>query len=242
MTKSPANPYPVVFLDVDGVLITTASRSAPDPRCVAELNRITDVTGAGIVVSSSRRGAGVSSIARILRGWGVTGRIVGVTPDRSRSRGPLYIASPRGLEIQAWLDAHPEVTAFVILDDEADMAHLAAHLVQTDYAFGLTRERGDLAILHLQPAPAPPANIASDFPTFDDLLHQSRVLIEAFSPLSRIPGHAIHLILEPLRTEATKLTLMIEALHVRRGNELSLLRTSGACEQMEETRETQADG
>jgi hypothetical protein len=44
----------------------------------------------------------------------------------------------RGEEIQAWLTENPDVTQFVILDDDSDMAHLIDHLVQTDHKVGLT--------------------------------------------------------------------------------------------------------
>jgi hypothetical protein len=56
---------------------------------------------------------------------GVTGR---------SARGPQ-----RGHEIQAWLDAHPEVTTFMILDDDNDMVFtpLLDSLVQTSWSLGL---------------------------------------------------------------------------------------------------------
>jgi hypothetical protein len=49
------------------------------------------------------------------------------------------MSSVRGLEIQDWLDNHPGVTDFVILDDSSDMAHLMPKLIQTDDATGLTQ-------------------------------------------------------------------------------------------------------
>jgi HAD domain in Swiss Army Knife RNA repair proteins len=48
----------------------------------------------------------------------------------------------RGIAIQAWLDERYErfgdVSRFVILDDNADMAHLIPHLVQSTLDVGLT--------------------------------------------------------------------------------------------------------
>ena len=38
----------------------------------------------------------------------------------------------RGSEIQQWLDGHPEVRDFVIIDDGNDMLHLTPNLVLTD--------------------------------------------------------------------------------------------------------------
>lgn len=43
----------------------------------------------------------------------------------------------RGNEIQAYLDEHPEVEKFVILDDDSDMGHLIKYLVQTDAFAGV---------------------------------------------------------------------------------------------------------
>lgn len=47
--------------------------------------------------------------------------------------------SIRGDEIQAYLDEHPEIKKFVILDDDADMGHLIKYLVQTDIDAGINR-------------------------------------------------------------------------------------------------------
>lgn len=44
----------------------------------------------------------------------------------------------RGREIQAWLDMHPEVTDLLILDDDRDMLHLTPKLVRTHFSNGLT--------------------------------------------------------------------------------------------------------
>lgn len=52
----------------------------------------------------------------------------------------------RGEEIQEWLDNHPEVTRFVILDDDADMGSLANRLVQTSFRTGLTCDAVDKVI------------------------------------------------------------------------------------------------
>lgn len=144
----------VVFLDFDGVLVVprtrgqSGSRSVADPDCVAALNFVLSVTGARIVVSSSWRGAMLSPMKEVLRGWGVLPKsVLGVTP-RLRELGKPSI--PRGREIQAWLDeraaARGDVEGFVILDDDSDMEHLLPRLVKTDYEQGLTIERANLAI------------------------------------------------------------------------------------------------
>lgn len=113
----------IVFLDIDGVLLNLESYSGgqrPDPKCLERLNRITDQTGAKIVVSSSWRYD--PNIAKVLKGWGVTASIIGVTPC-------LAISRTRGEEIFAWLQEHKDgylgVESFVVIDDDDDMGDLS---------------------------------------------------------------------------------------------------------------------
>lgn len=154
----------IVFLDVDGVLINLAcfslggakrsgSHSQAHPDCVRELNRITDTTGARIVVSSVWRHGGLKRIRDILRSWGVTGKVIGITPDlcRAPKDSAIIIATERGDEIQAWLDTTRfNVETFVILDDDADMKHLKPRLIQSTFEKGLTPEHADRAIALLE--------------------------------------------------------------------------------------------
>jgi hypothetical protein len=151
----------VIFLDVDGVLINLAcfsiggakrsgSHTQAHPDCVAALNHITDATSARIVVSSVWRLGGLKKIRDILRGWGVTGKIIACTPDLAHKAesGKLWVNVQRGDEIQAWLDGfkRSRVESFVIIDDDADMKHLAGRLVQTEFSDGLTAARADKVI------------------------------------------------------------------------------------------------
>lgn len=148
----------IVFLDFDGVLRCQLSYSLPEylarevvpapahPDCVAALNRIIVETDARVVVSSLWREGGLKAMRRYLVGWGVRCKVVGCTPDLSSKAGGLYRPVERGTEIQAWLDAHPIVESFVILDDDADMAHLAGRLIQTEFERGLTQEHAARAV------------------------------------------------------------------------------------------------
>ena len=122
-----------------------------DPNCVAALNRLCDETSAKIVVTSSwRRLAGfvdpLDYVREILRLWGVRAEVIDVTPQLERdlivttgdgNRAQLTVAEQRSHEIQAWLDGNPNVTCFVILDDDDEMAHLRSRLVRTDLEDGL---------------------------------------------------------------------------------------------------------
>lgn len=159
----------VLFLDVDGVLnsrdymknrrhITRPTGHAIDAVTVPRLNAVTDRTGAKIVISSSwRLGFELPRLADILKTHGVTGEIVGKTPRLLEEIGKLDDGSPscrsrdRGHEIQAWLDEHPEVTAFAIVDDNSDMAHLKDRLVQTSWETGLLDEHVERLVEMLGP-------------------------------------------------------------------------------------------
>lgn len=135
----------VVFLDIDGVLVTKRllkqrvdGRKVAEPDCVSALNHLTQVAGAEIVISSSWRFCGQQEMQAILDLWGVDAPIVGMTPDLTRVEGGIYKAVPRGNEIQQYLDEHLEIKYFVILDDECDMAHLERYMVKTKFDCGLT--------------------------------------------------------------------------------------------------------
>lgn len=56
-------------------------------------------------------------------------RMIGTTPIVDRYRGK---------EIEAYLNEHPEVTEFVIIDDDSDMEPYLDRLVKTDSRNGLT--------------------------------------------------------------------------------------------------------
>ncbi len=92
---------------------------------VERLNQITEATGAKIVWSSSwRLFWDFEDAKQRFPEWGIEAELIGTTPS---------MAGPRGNEIQAWLDNHPEVEAFIIVDDSTDMVHLRDRLVRTRF-------------------------------------------------------------------------------------------------------------
>jgi hypothetical protein len=143
----------ILMLDIDGVLNShvwfekmkcDALSRRPihhmiDPECVARLNRLLDLSGADVVISSTWRIVHIlGEINHALKEKGFTGRIIGKTPK--------YLGT-RGAEIQAWLTAHGgDADQMVILDDNSDMAHLAPRLVLTSWSVGLTDADVDRAI------------------------------------------------------------------------------------------------
>lgn len=152
----------VLFLDIDGVLnsadymkhrrhIRRPTRDAIDALTVPRLNAITDRSGAAIVISSTwRKMYQLDDLARVLAQHGVTGRVIGATPVLVDPLGPPHKdgfqpcrSKPRAHEIAAWLDAHPEVTSFAVLDDDPDvlvLPHIAARVVGTAWSDGLLDE------------------------------------------------------------------------------------------------------
>lgn len=138
----------VVFLDIDGVMNTSETwglreEEGISSECCLNLNYIIENTDAHVVISSSwRLGYTLDELKHILglKGFQYSDRIIDKTPVKRDT----YL---RGYEIQAWLDEHPEVTSFVILDDDSDMIHLKPRLVQTSgYRGGLTSEHAIAAV------------------------------------------------------------------------------------------------
>jgi hypothetical protein len=112
----------IIFLDIDGVLNSIDSMVAfhgcnekhLDKVSIGLLKRLCEATDAKIVISSTwRKGRTIADFVGIFSfyGWD-NAPIIGRTPVKD---------SKRGLEIHECLLYHPEVTDFVILDDDSDM-------------------------------------------------------------------------------------------------------------------------
>lgn len=129
----------VIFLDIDGVLNNNNTKMdlGWEPSLVKILNYIVKETEAKIVLSSTWRRT--EHYRNIIKN-DMKIDFIDVTPKLWKERGH---------EIQAWLDKNPDVDNFIILDDDSDMVHLMAHLLQTDGKFGLTNEIADKAIKQL---------------------------------------------------------------------------------------------
>lgn len=183
----------VIFLDVDGVLLPTNTLQTividgvklPAQATVKEtdfsiaaLGSLRDIvrrTGAIIVLSSEwRRGEELrSSIAAVMKSFGVPP--FRETTPLLEPRGELQRASPllawcerRSREIGKWLKEHPEVTAWVALDDldftMADSVKLPntpwikARSVLTHDRLCLTEQDAEAAVqILLNPPPEPKA-------------------------------------------------------------------------------------
>lgn len=148
----------IIFLDIDGVLLTLdhmnnlhtkgkLNYKILDPECVRRFNILVCDTRAKVVVSSTwRLGCTLEEISQELFSRGVVADIIGMTPrlPSSRDSSGISVSTPRGKEIQAWIDSNEEkIKKFVILDDDSDMVHLSRFLVRTSFAIGLQDKECD---------------------------------------------------------------------------------------------------
>jgi hypothetical protein len=134
-------PTTVLFLDIDGVLNSMRSCEAYkgfphgfdaknmamfDHTAIALIRRLCNETDASIVLSSSWRI--LHSVHECANGLDLP------IFDRTPSLG-----TKRGQEIKAWLDAHPGVATYAIVDDDSDMlTEQRRYFVKTDIYEGLT--------------------------------------------------------------------------------------------------------
>ena len=147
----------IIFLDIDGVLnssdfddhcrkeywLDPPTEEILDAEAIMTLRYIVDQTGAEVVMSSSWREYPEAKWKAImlLDLYGV--QVVDSTPILPGPRQWDY----RNNEIKAWLDQHPEVTNYLILDDlPMTYAEQARHQVLTTMQKGLLREHADKAI------------------------------------------------------------------------------------------------
>lgn len=123
---------PVLFLDFDGVVNDWAAPSAEYldawnnhrrdepwrlllPRLVAKVEHLATVIEAVVVVSSTWRLLyRWTEVVDFLRRQGLSAPLAGTTPDEG----------DRGADITEYLRRHPDVTNYVVLDDDIDAARI----------------------------------------------------------------------------------------------------------------------
>lgn len=113
-----------------------------DPRAISQLKKIVSATNAAIVLSSSWRWdrTAKNEARRQLREHGLD--FIDITPCR------YDIPFSKDAEIAVWLEEHPEVQKYIIIDD-AELQQNTFQ-VKTDFSCGLTREKAEEAINMLQ--------------------------------------------------------------------------------------------
>jgi len=132
----------IIFLDIDGVLNskrTSNPRGFPyivDPKLLGRYIRLVAATGAETVLLSTWRHDPAGRWAA--RYYGVP--FMDVIPDLPDSS--------RGDEIRTWLEKHPEVSRYAILDDDDDQLD-DLPVFQPSAGTGLTQEIADWLAAYL---------------------------------------------------------------------------------------------
>lgn len=136
----------VLFLDFDGVINTfmhfSHEGNFSKAACKNVQSLLDKVPDLKVVISSSWRKFGLDFDKNILLHNCIDSkRVIGVTEDEKHDG-----KGDRGYHIRNWLKDHPEVTAFVIVDDESDMDELFDKLVKTNGFVGMTEKDVQSAI------------------------------------------------------------------------------------------------
>jgi hypothetical protein len=111
------------------------------PLSVRYLNWIVESCDAKIVISSTWRMNGLEEMRRMWKERELPGEIIGVTPSMRNYDSELSFEerAERGNEIKWYLDNHPEITNYVIIDDDNDMLpEQQEKFVQTFHQYGIT--------------------------------------------------------------------------------------------------------
>ena len=133
----------VIFLDFDGVLNSAkyllacgGCDVAIDPAKMILLKQMVDATDAKIVLSTSWREHWSKDLVNCDSTGVLINRIFSTYSLQIFDKTP-ELRERREAEIKSWLDMHPEVNNFVVLDDgllSADYLH--GHFVKTSDYFG----------------------------------------------------------------------------------------------------------
>ena len=140
---------------MDGVITSLVYHYEIDPKCVENLEKILDRTGAKLIITSSWRKNTTEETIEYFKkeGFPLTQFIEGVT-----IRGYKYVKDglyvPRGIEIDHFLKTNIEFGKilgkdyqYVILDDDRDMLlKQKDNFIHTDTYKGLTSEDAEKAI------------------------------------------------------------------------------------------------
>lgn len=147
----------IIFLDIDGVLnynnwyVSKEYQALQwdedneldiDPKCANRINKICAMEGnTKIVITSDWRFSWYGTIMRLTKGGINPDYILDKTPERIWITVPGFDHS-RGAEINDWLEAHPECTNYVIIDDRTDFKdEQQSHFIHVNPHIGFTDEQ-----------------------------------------------------------------------------------------------------
>lgn len=145
----------ILFLDFDGVITTYLSKWKIDMDKVKIINKICDKTDAKIVVASSwrigYRGV-VHTFQEYLKQYFTKNQYLDHFKEEfnkfiNNIVGMTESGSYRGNEIKFYMNDHPEVENYVIIDDDSDMCdYQLFNFVQTDTYEGITERDAKLCV------------------------------------------------------------------------------------------------
>ena len=138
--------FKILFLDIDGVLNSKLfykyiykpedGGSRLDPYCVILVKRLIEEFSLKIVISSTWRNGSTDRLMKELSG----NQLVDHLHDDWHT--PIVRPANRGKEIELWLNNHPEVQEYLILDDNENLlAHQFSRFVKTNTYLGMVQER-----------------------------------------------------------------------------------------------------
>ncbi len=103
-----------------------------DPRVVDMITELVEEFSVKLVISSTWRFGSIKDLNKELTKSGLKKYL------HKDWKTPQVHPSHRGTEIKMWLDKHPEVNNYLILDDDINILdELASHLIQTKIEFGM---------------------------------------------------------------------------------------------------------
>ena len=143
----------IIFLDIDGVLVTRNSikyqyLNFPDEdeirfskKAVKNLNKLIRLTKARIVISSTwRLFHSFEKLQNIFEEQEIKGKIISTT---SVEKATIEEDIPRGQKITDWLEQNSKVEQYVIIDDDVQADCIQFHpynCVETSYKRGFAPE------------------------------------------------------------------------------------------------------
>lgn len=152
----------IIFLDIDGVLVTQSHLESLvaegktihdhfghlfDPKCVENLRKILEATGAKIVLSSAWRLNGEEYVKNLWYHRALPGEVLSLTGTEEYGRGS---------QIRKWLSDNGEWDSnFLILDDDISDMWISQqpNIIHTTWKDGLTENMVDSAIEILNAVP-----------------------------------------------------------------------------------------
>jgi len=144
-SKEPIQNQKILFLDIDGVLNSEVyyksishsdnNSSRFDPLSVELIKKLVEEFSLRIVVSSTWRYGAVDRLMHELKNSNLIQYLY------HEWFTPVIHPAHRGTEIKLWLDLHPEVTDYIIIDDDENMLEeQMSRFVKTDLHQGMTEE------------------------------------------------------------------------------------------------------